>query len=492
MNAGRKDIPFCVDLDGTLIHADLSVESLVKALWRHPWVVFYLPFWFFASKQRLKTELARLGPLSVDTLPYNGAVVDLVIEARAAGRRTVLVTGSHHAISEPVAAWLELFDEFLATDAETNLTGRRKAERLVELFGEGGFEYVGNGSVDLPVWESSGAVVTVNVPKKVLAKVQNLGKPHRDLGRVTASPRTWFRQFRIHQWTKNALLFLPLITAHKVLQFDLVFAAILGFISFGLLASATYVINDIVDLDADRANPGKRDRPLASGKISVVAAALAALGLAAASFGIAWFLLPVSFMLALLTYLLLTLLYSFWLKRIPSVDVVTLASLYTLRIIAGAFLVGVELSFWLLAFSMFLFLSLAMVKRVTELTEYGSRENDMEQGLRALSGRGYDPRDTVVLQALGCASGYMAVMVFALYINSVEVRLLYQTPEILWLMAPILLLWVTRMWLKTARGEMHGDPVVFAIMDKETWVAAAASAGIIICATVLDLAMLTS
>ena len=284
----------------------------------------------------------------------------------------------------------------------------------------------------------------------------------------------WVGALRVHQWVKNLLVFLPLAAAHRAASPEAWFAAALAFAAFALVASSAYVVNDLADLAADRLHPRKRQRPFASGALPVAAGFVAApvLVLAGAALGL---LLPPLFQLALATYLALTLSYSFALKRIAVLDVVVLAALYTLRVIAGTFALGLDLSFWLLAFSMFVFLSLALVKRYAEL--HAAR---LEQ--RRAIGRGYAIDDLPMLGAMGAASGYLAVLVLALYINSTASHALYARPTALWLLCPLLLYWMSRIWLITHRGEMHEDPVVFATRDRASWIVAALGLAVVLVA----------
>lgn len=479
-------LPFCVDLDGTLIRTDLTFESLLSVLKRAPWTFFLLPLWLLKGKSHLKDQLARRAHLDTTVLPYNPAVVELTRAARNAGRTTVLVTGSHEQLAQRIAEDLSLFDKVLATQAGTNLIGSNKARRLDEVFGQGNYEYVANAHVDLAVWRSAAAAVTVNAPRRVVRQVVAMGKPHKDLPAAGNPLRVWLRAIRIQQWVKNSLLFVPILTAHEVLNLEAVVNGLIAFVCFGACASATYIVNDLLDLDADRHHHKKKNRPFAAGTLSVQWGLVSIVGLMLTSLLLA-LTLPLGFQLSLLAYLVTTLLYSLWLKRVASLDVLVLAGLYTLRIIAGGFATGIDLSFWLLAFSMFIFLSLAIVKRVAELVEVRKRETAAKATLGKLRGREYDTEDIPVLQSLGTSSAYLAVLVLALYIHSTEVFELYRQPEILWLIAPLLLLWVTRLWVVTARGYMDEDPIFYAVKDPETWATGAAVVLIMLAATFLSL-----
>lgn len=476
----------CVDLDGSLIRTDLTVESLLAALKHQPWLVFLLPFWRLKGKSYLKHRLVQASRLDVSVLPYQQEVLALIACAREAGRHVVLVTGSHETLARQVAEHLRMFDTVLATTERQNLIGANKAALLERMFGAGQFEYVANERVDLAVWQKSGAAVTVNAPRAVVRQVAGLGIPHQDIQSPGSNWRTWLKAIRLQQWLKNLLLLVPIVMAHQILNAQALGAVLLAFLSFGACASATYLVNDLLDLDADRHHHKKKKRPFAAGTLDLRAGMAAIFLLLACGIGLAW-VLPVAFRWALGTYLVTTLIYSMWLKRVASLDVMLLAGLYTLRIIAGALATGINLSFWLLAFSMFIFLSLALVKRVAELVEVRKKEAATGVALGKLRGREYSTEDVVVLQGLGAASGYLAVLVLALYIHSPGVSDLYRSPEILWLIAPLMLLWVTRMWIVTARGYMDEDPIFFAAKDPETWATGALVAAILAGATFLNL-----
>jgi 4-hydroxybenzoate polyprenyltransferase len=480
MSSPRNALPLCVDLDGTLVLADLSSESIFKALRAEPWILFLLPVWLFRGKSYLKAKLSAIAAIDASTLPYDSRVIDLVRQARSESRMTVLVTGSHQRYADQVGAHLQIFDEVIGTDRDTNLTGVTKAKLLQERFGSSGFEYVANETIDLEVWRVAAASITVNASRKVVSEVRKLGRPHLDIPRSRASIKVWLKAIRIHQWSKNALLFVPIVMAHQVTNWSLLVSVAVGFLAFGLCASSAYILNDLIDLEADRIHQQKRKRPFAAGILSVKAGVGSAVVLLLSGIGLAMSL-PVAFQFTLAAYVATTLLYSLRLKAVTSLDVLLLAGLYTLRVIAGAYAAGLALSFWLLAFSMFIFLSLALVKRVAELVELRERHRGVEHS-RA-HGREYSVQDIPILQTLGASSGYLGVLVLALYINSSEVLKLYRSPEILWLIAPLLLLWVTRLWIVTTRGYMNEDPIFFAIKDPETWITAAFTGLILLGAT---------
>ncbi len=478
------NLPLCVDLDGTLTYTDLSIENVLAVLRRTPWLLVLMPLWLLRGKHYFKAELARRADIDTTVLPYNNDVLALLRQTRSEGRRVVLVTGSNTKFADQVSDHLKLFDEVLASDDNCNLTGSRKAKRLNEVFGENGYEYVANGRIDLAIWRSSAAIVTVNAAKDVVRACATLNKPHRDLPVARQPLKSWLKAIRIHQWAKNALLFVPLITAHSIFEPAALYSVSIAFLCFGLCASATYIVNDLLDLDSDRHHQKKKYRPFASGALSVIAGVCGCVAMLISGLALA-LLLPIGFQLALATYIVVTLLYSFRLKRVASLDVLTLAGLYTLRVIAGAFAASVTVSFWLLAFSMFVFLCLALVKRVAELIELRAKQQLDGNVASKVKGREYSTEDIPILQNLGATSGYLAILVLALYINSPEVARLYNTPQILWLIAPLMLLWVTRLWIVTTRGYMNEDPILFAIKDPETWVTTGATAVILVGATLV-------
>ncbi len=456
----KASIPLCIDLDGTLLNSDLLLEAAFAQLKQAPLSVRHWPRWLAAGKARLKAEIAARVELDIATLPYNRELLAFLHEQKAQGRTLVLVTASHRQFADRVAAHLNLFDEVLATDGDRNLAGPHKAEVLVERYGERGFDYAGNAAVDLAVWRHTRRALVVNATPPLADQARAVCEVERVFAPDDASAwRPWSRALRLHQWLKNVLIFVPLVAGHAWNQPDTLLLALLAFLSFGLCASSVYLLNDLLDLSADRRHPRKCRRPFAAGQLPIVHGIVAIPLLLIAAFGLSLLINPPWFSAVLATYYLFTLAYSLRLKRTLMLDVVVLAGLYTLRIIAGAAAASIEPSFWLLAFSMFLFLSLALVKRYAELWTL------REQGDLSASGRGYHVNDLGILQNLGGAAGYLAVLVLALYINSETSRALYGQPMVIWLLCPALLYWISRVWLITHRGEMHDDPIIFALTD---------------------------
>lgn len=458
--------PLVVDLDGTLIRTDLLVESIFALLKRNILFIFLLPVWLLKSKAHLKHEIAARVDIDARLLPYHDEFLGYLRAEHASGRRLVLATASNEKYGEAIALHLGVFQEVLASNATVNLSGGRKLEQLRALFGNHGFDYAANAMVDLPLWEAAHSALLVNPEhkvKKVAERKSHISHVFDD--RAGSPVRRYLKALRLHQWLKNLLIFVPLVMAHRFDEPLLIAQALIAFFAFGLCASSVYLLNDLLDLPDDRQHPTKRNRPFASGSISIFTGALLIPGLLLLAFALALFL-PIEFIGALALYYAVTLAYSFKLKRAALLDVLTLAGLYTMRIIAGAAAVSVIPSFWLLAFSMFLFLSLALVKRFTELLTMQQQEKTTS------SGRGYTTTDLETLSQFGSTSAYMAVLVLALYINSEAVRDLYTHPEVIWLLCPLLLYLVTRIWLLARRDELHEDPVVFVIQDRRSqWLA---------------------
>lgn len=453
--------PLVVDLDGTLLCSDLLLETGLAFARAHPARLLHPVLWLTQGKAKLKDGLARSTMLDVSRLPYDLAVIELIEAERRKGRRIILATASHHTLAERVAEHLQLFDDVIASDADRNLSAQQKKDALVQRFGEGGFDYVGNAHDDLPVWRAARQAYVVNPERGLEPHARQLDNLAAVIRSNQPALRDWAKALRFHQWTKNLLIFVPLLAAHRLSDLALVTQGLLAFLLFGLCASSVYLLNDLLDLGDDRHHATKRHRPFAAGRLSLKSGLLAFPLLLLAAFAGALWWLPIEFTAVLAVYYALTLAYSLVLKRWMVIDVMALASLYTLRIIAGAAALAIPLTFWMLAFSMFMFLSLALVKRYAEL-----RQARVKGDTDKARGRGYYPSDLEMLASLGGASGYVAVMVLALYINDLSATALYRHPEIIWLACPLLLLWITRVWMLTHRGQMHDDPIVFAISDR--------------------------
>jgi 4-hydroxybenzoate polyprenyltransferase/phosphoserine phosphatase len=463
--------PLCVDLDGTLIRTDALWESVMLLGKRQPHALALLPLWLAGGKAQLKRRIADRVLPDARTLPYRAEVLARIESVKAAGRPVHLVTASDQRIADAVQAHLGVFDEAIGSDGVRNLKGDGKRAYLVERFGERGFDYAGDSSADLEVWRSAAVAVTVGASSDTVAAARKLTEVEELPIDRPNKLRAAVKALRPHQWMKNVLLFVPAVLAHRIREPVTLQHLILAFFAFSFCASSVYVLNDLLDLEQDRVHRSKHRRPLAAGAISIpLGIALTLLSLAV-GLGLGVVALPRLFLFALLGYLLLTTAYSLYLKRMLLMDVLTLAGLFTYRVVAGGVAVEVPVSFWLGAFSMFFFTGLAFVKRFSELVQLE------RAGRETTPGRGYQVVDLHVIRSIGPASGVMAVLVFALYINSDEVRYLYRRPDFLWLICPVLMFWISRVWFLAGRGELDDDPVVFAIRDKLSYLAGAVAAG---------------
>ncbi|MGE5452637.1 MAG: UbiA family prenyltransferase [Acidobacteriota bacterium] len=453
------DTPLCVDLDGSLIHSDLLLESFLLLVKRNPLYLLCVPWWLLRGKAVLKAEIARRVQLNGAALPYTQAFVAWLREQKQLGRAIWLCTASDRSLAQAVADHLQCFDGVLASDGQTNLSGRHKAQALVQRFGEKGFDYCGNHRVDLAVWRHARQAIVVNGSRQLVAQAEKVTELGPTFEAVRPGLKVWAKALRVHQWAKNALIFVPVAAGHKLASGAVMADSLIAFAAFSLCASSVYLLNDMLDLESDREHHSKCKRPFASGQLSLLFGLLAAPVLLLMAAALCW-LLPLPFLGVLAIYYVLTLAYSFWLKRLVMIDVLTLAGLYTVRIVAGAAATAIPLSFWLLMFAIFVFLSLAIVKRYAEL--YVMRAN----GKLSASGRGYQVADLSLLQSLGTASGYLSILVLALYVNSPEISTMYRHPKMVWFLVPVMLYWVSRIWMETHRGNMHDDPLVYALKDR--------------------------
>jgi 4-hydroxybenzoate polyprenyltransferase len=470
-------MPLCVDLDGTLVKSDTLVDSALALARHHPADFLKLPGWLLQGKAALKRRITSTVTLDVAHLPYNRELLQYLQQQHATGRPIYLATAADSVLAQRIADHLGLFTGVLASDGDLNLAGRNKLAAFRQRFGDD-FSYIGNAGPDLPILQICREPMVANPTVSLRASLRAAKiTPVRVFKEQVSPLRAWVKALRLHQWAKNVLIFLPLLLAHAHAP-GLLAAAAIAFLSFGLCASATYIVNDLLDLDADRQHPRKRRRPFASGDLSAIAgvavsllflAVAAALALAvphiirAISPGLT-FVAPyqINFIGWLGIYLVTTLAYSLRLKRAVLVDVIVLSGLYTIRILAGAAATGVAVSTWLASFSIFFFLSLAFVKRFAEL------ENLQARGGEAPKGRGYHVSDIEQLRSFGSASGYASVVVLTLYISNLDAAQLYRHTNRLWLLVPVLLLWLSRLWLQASRGRLNEDPVVYAITDKRS------------------------
>ncbi|GLR78566.1 UbiA family prenyltransferase (plasmid) [Azospirillum oryzae] len=455
-----EEPPLFVDLDGTLLKTDLLYESLFGLIKARPWAALLVPVWLAGGKARLKAELARRVDIDPAGLVYNPAVLERLEAERRHGRRLVLATAAHHRYADAIARHLGLFDQVLASNDGVNLKSERKYEAIRAQVPSGVFDYMGNDEADYAIWRGARRGIAVDAPAAVLRHAASLCP----LETITTPRRPRllliFKALRLHQWLKNLLVFVPLLAGQKLGEVGPTLQAATAFLAFGLCASSIYVLNDLLDLPADRRHPRKRRRPFAAGDLPLDLGLSLIPGLLLASLVLSLVALPPLFLAALATYAASSLFYNLFAKNRVIWDVMLLAGLYSLRVLGGATATAIVPSFWLLAFSMFLFLSLAMVKRYSEM------DSMMKLGLEQAEGRGYVTADMPVLQSIGVSAGFLSVLVMALYINSPEVGRVYEQPQALWIICPLLLFWIGRVWLQTHRGLMHDDPVVFAARDK--------------------------
>jgi 4-hydroxybenzoate polyprenyltransferase len=480
--SNNKKYPLVVDLDGTLIHTDMLYESASYFLIKNPFKFYNFFSWLLSGKVVLKKELANRVCLDISALPYNSEVLNWLHAEKQSGRTIVLATASHRLLAEQVAQHLQVFDEVLATEGDINLRSSAKAQALVTRFGEGCFDYVGNDWPDLQVWVKARTAHVVDASASLLSRVKAQGS----VGQVFTSSmpsrlKAIFKAMRLHQWMKNLLVFIPLMAAHEYADAQRDVLAVMAFVIFSLTASSVYLLNDLVDVQDDRQHQRKRHRPFASGALSLFAGWVVWPILLTLAAALSVIFMPLLFTASLTVYFVLTLAYSLLLKQLAVVDVLTLAGLYTLRLIAGATAVGVATSFWLLLFSMFIFLSLALIKRYSELKS--ARDAGQAGTLR---GRGYEPDDLELVSSLGGSAGFISVLVLALYIQDGQAAQLYAMPQIIWLACPVMLFWISRAWLIAHRGQMHDDPIVFALKDKVSWAVGGFMIGVLALARLLS------
>lgn len=468
-------VPLVVDLDGTLLRSDLLIEAAFRRLGADPAAIFGMVGALKNGKATLKHFLCEDIDCAPATLPYDETVLAIVQRARDAGRPVYLASASHENFVSAIAKHLGIFDGFFATTSSVNLSGQNKAQCLIDNFGLGDFDYIGNDSADLPVWKAARQPIAIRTPRAVAAKLRAMAPDAVFLEHEPASIKSWRKQLRVHQYAKNALVFLPMFAAH-MFDFASLLVATLAALSFCFAASACYILNDLVDLVDDRSHRTKKNRPLAKGDIPLMHAVIAVpvlLGLAA----IVSLSISLAFAGVLAVYFVLTTFYTFHLKRILLVDVLTLAGLYTIRMLGGAVALGIGLSSWLVVFSLSIFVSLALMKRFVELAALVDSEQPSP------SNRGYENADLTMLAALSAAAGFNAVTVLALYVSGYAVSSLYTHPDLLLFACPILTYWIGRALILAQRRQMQDDPVVFAIKDPMSRISGLAMLGVFVAAS---------
>lgn len=451
-----EDIPLFVDLDGTYTKTDLLFESFIAAFKKNPLVVLSCIYWLTQGIATLKYKLSQCADLNTDTLPLNQEFLSYLKQEKHKGRKLYLATASNEKYAKEIVNNTNLFDGYISSCERINLKGKSKFKKIKEMSQK--FAYAGNASIDFHIFKEANQSILVNPSSGARKKVKEHSVDHIfDLNKSTY--KAWFKQLRVYQWVKNLLIFVPFLVSGEFTNINNVPSLILAFCAFSLLASSTYIFNDLLDLECDRAHPRKKHRPLAAGTLSIQSAIFVAFMLFITSVATS-LLLSYEFLIVLFSYLVLTLCYSGKVKKYVGMDVVTLALLYTIRILAGTAAINVTVSFWLLAFSIFIFLSLALIKRCSEIKSMEA------EGKHCSSGRDYNTTDYPVLISFGTSSAMLALLMFCFYINNNALTNQYQQPDILWLIVPALCYWLMRMWIKTHRGEMHDDPIVFSLRDR--------------------------
>jgi 4-hydroxybenzoate polyprenyltransferase len=469
MQTDNTNTPLFVDLDGTLIHTDLLIESTLQYLKQNPIGIFYIFIWLMSGKANLKSCLAERVDLNVSSLPYNHELLAYLKSEKSKGRQLFLITASHQKYADLVASFLGIFDGVIASTQQINMKGDAKLEKCRQLTPS--FAYAGNDAVDFKIFKHAQQSILVN-PTCSAKRLQKQDPVDQVFDNTHSKAKVILKGIRAHQWLKNLLIFVPLLVSGLYTDMAAIGHTFIAFFLFSLLASATYILNDLSDLESDRNHPRKKARPIPSGAWPLSEAILMGLGIFVFIILTAIIVTPISFQLSLLAYLILTLTYTFVLKTFVIADVIALASLFTIRIIAGAMAINVELSFWLLAFSMFTFFSLALVKRCAELKVL--RKIDKSK----TSGRDYRVEDYHLMQSLGVTSAFVSLLIMSFYVNTALTDDFYHTPVLLWATLPAFAYWLCRMWLKTDRGEMHDDPIVFSLKDKGSLVTIAFIIGI--------------
>jgi len=440
-----------VDLDQTLLKTDIVHEQFLQILFKHPVLLFKLLFKYFRTPEVLKKQLEKIAPITPESLPYRSQVIAFIQEKKEKGQKVILATAADRGVAQKIAAYLGLFDDVLASTPGSNLKGQRKLEAIKTYSKGKPFDYIGDSKADLPILHMAhNAIVVGCLPiKRSVKRFKDPGK-----GRAV------LKELRIHQWAKNLLVFLPLITSHQI-NWQTLWNSSLGFFCFSLAASSIYILNDLFDLEDDRRHPQKKNRPIASGDLGILSS-LVLMGSLIGSVGCLSMYIPAGALGVLGLYYGVTILYSWSLKEMPIVDIYALSALYSVRVIFGHTVTGIPPTPWLIIFCLFFFLSLACLKRVSELTQV--KENNQTLSKR----RGYIVRDLSVLIPAGIGCALSSILVFGLYINSWQVKLLYAHPEYLWGSACLLLFWKLRLWFLGGRGLIDQDPVLFVMRDKIT------------------------
>ncbi|MFT4886426.1 MAG: 4-hydroxybenzoate polyprenyltransferase [Pseudohongiellaceae bacterium] len=462
MDIANHKLPLFVDLDGTLIKSDWMLEAILAMVRDNPFSIFQMLIWLAKGRSSLKRHLAEAVVIDIALLPFNPEFLEFLKKEKHSHRELILISASDQKAVTAASDHYGLFDMAIGSDGIVNLKSEAKLARIKAYVEGGSFSYAGNSADDFKVWQAADEIVVVNAESSIAEKIKSSNPQQRPLLEFDTPPSLLPRLFnamRPHQWLKNFLIFLPLILSHRLSETDLLVLAALAFISFSLCASSVYFVNDMLDIQSDRQHNSKSKRPFAAGTLPLAygvfgAPLLFLLSLVFAS------LVGTEFFAVLIGYWLITCLYSLYLKRLYLIDVVTLSLLYTLRIIAGSAAIAITTTDWLIAFSGFLFLGLALLKRTTEL------RNLVIDGQVSTQGRDYSTDRLLVVTVLGVMSSAASVLVFMVYINAANITLLYDSPELLWAICPLQIAMLARVWLKAHAGTLDEDPVLFASHDR--------------------------
>lgn len=456
MNENKR--PLVVELEESLLKGHGTFELALFSIGENPRNFFHLVRALRRGRASLSSYLGRWALEALFLAPVRSQVVRLIDEARADDRPIVLATTNSQDLGIAAEKRFGPFAEVITTVHETELIGASKTRMLVERFGEKGFDYIGGGRADIELIRYSFMSFLTNPGRRLIKQAKLMSNHLVVIHDERINLPALFRLMRPHQWAKNLLLIVPLLGAGEFSP-QIGLNVILGLLSFSAIASALYIANDVLDIQHDRRHPEKRLRPLANADLSLAVAAILFSALMIVGISLAT-LINMPFAGALFLYGVGSATYSFWLKRIAIADVFVLAGLYGIRVLAGAALAGVSVSLWLLSFSFFVFLSLALVKRFVEISEHPPGKEE------TLSGRGYLSSDRELVVAAGAGTGASSALLLALYIDDRAADFSGVGADLLWLVVPLLLYWVLRIWFLAIRGRVASDPVVFALRDR--------------------------
>ena len=459
----------CVDLDGTFLQTDMLYESFVYCFMKNPLILFLCIIWLIrGGKTLLKEKLANKYSFDPILLPVNTSVHNLIRSKKDHGYLVFLISASADQILKAIfERYSYLFNGYFGTGTvvtgggEPNLQGVNKAEFIKENFKNSHIEYIGNSNADIIVWKncSKGYAVSSNTNKFPSELHLEYLKPNAQKSII----KLILKQLRVHQWIKNSLIFLPLVASHQILSPTTYLYSLFGICAFSLITSTVYVINDLLDLENDRAHETKKKRPLASGDLSILLGLYLAFACFTSGAIIAYAISPLFLILALV-YILINLFYSAKAKKLIILDCILLAMMYTYRIFLGTIIASLEVSVWLISFSFFLFLSLAFIKRYAELF------NLKKQSMEKTKGRAYQVNDMPVIIGMAIGAGFLSILVLDIYLNQDEIKEAFQSIWFAYFCLPTLLYWLARIFIKTARGNMNEDPVAYALKDKASLV----------------------